>query len=122
MKTTSRRTLTVRHWSHAHCNHHAILKVEKERKLLSDMGLDYDFLKNAGCCGMAGAFGFAAEHYAISMKIGERILLPAVRNADPDTLIITSGYSCREQISQATHRQPLHVAEVLQMTLNEERA
>jgi Fe-S oxidoreductase len=71
---------------------------------------------------MAGAFGFAAEHYAISMKIGERILLPAVRNADPDTLIITSGYSCREQISQATHRQPLHVAEVLQMALNEERA
>lgn len=55
------------------------------------------------------------------MKIGERILLPAVRNADPDTLIITSGYSCREQIGQATHRQPLHVAEVLQMTLNEER-
>jgi FAD/FMN-containing dehydrogenase/Fe-S oxidoreductase len=107
---------------HAHCNHHAILNVEKERKLLSDMGLDYDFLKNAGCCGMAGAFGFAAEHYAISMKIGERILLPAVRHADPDTLIITSGYSCREQIAQATHRQPLHVAEVLQMALTEERA
>jgi Fe-S oxidoreductase len=71
-----------------------------------------------GCCGMAGAFGFErGEHYELSMKIGERALLPAVRAASDDTLLIADGFSCREQVSQSTGRRALHLAEVLELTL-----
>jgi hypothetical protein len=67
---------------------------------------------------MAGAFGFErGEHYELSMKIGERALLPAVRAAEADALLIADGFSCREQIGQTTGRRPLHLAEVLEMTL-----
>ena len=66
---------------------------------------------------MAGSFGFNAEHYDISQRIGERELLPAVRQAPRDWLIIADGFSCREQIAQNTNRRALHVAEVLQMAL-----
>jgi hypothetical protein len=64
---------------------------------------------------MAGPFGFSAEHYGVSQAIGERVLLPAVRRAAPDTLIVADGFSCREQIVQATGRQALHLADVLAM-------
>ena len=64
---------------------------------------------------MAGAFGFEAEHYDVSIACGERVLLPAVRQAGKDTLIIADGFSCREQVSQCTDRVPLHIAEVLKM-------
>ena len=57
------------------------------------------------------------QEYDVSMAIGERVLLPAVRNAPPDTLIVSDGFSCREQIAQATGRRPVHLAEVLQMAL-----
>jgi Fe-S oxidoreductase len=71
-----------------------------------------------GCCGMAGAFGFErGEHYELSMRIGERSLLPAVRSAPSDTLLIANGFSCREQIVQSTGRRALHLAEVLDMAL-----
>ena len=67
---------------------------------------------------MAGAFGFErGEHYELSMKIGERSLLPAVRSAPADQLLIADGFSCRQQIAQATGRWPLHLAEVLEMAL-----
>jgi hypothetical protein len=62
---------------------------------------------------MAGAFGFDAAKYEVSMTIGERVLLPAVRQADHEALIIANGFSCREQIVQATDRRPLHLAQVL---------
>src|SRR5436853_7442600 len=68
---------------------------------------------------MAGAFGFEKEHYDISMQVGERMLLPAVRHADKDTLIIADGFSCREQIAQTTDRQALHLAQVIQMAMHE---
>jgi Fe-S oxidoreductase len=75
-----------------------------------------------GCCGMAGAFGFErGEHYELSMKIGEKALLPAVRAASDETLLVANGFSCREQISQSTGRQPLHLAEVLEMALDPAR-
>jgi Fe-S oxidoreductase len=64
---------------------------------------------------MAGAFGFQREHYDVSMRVGERVILPAVREAGRETLIIANGFSCREQIAQATGRQPLHLAEVLKL-------
>jgi hypothetical protein len=67
---------------------------------------------------MAGAFGFErGEHYELSIKIGERALLPAVRSAREDGLVIASGFSCREQISQGTGRRALHLAEVLELAL-----
>jgi Fe-S oxidoreductase len=65
-----------------------------------------------GCCGVAGSFGFEAEHYDLSVQIGEQRLLPAVREA-PDALIVASGVSCREQIEHGTGRHALHPIEVL---------
>jgi hypothetical protein len=62
---------------------------------------------------MAGAFGFEESHYDVSIDIGERLLLPEVRKCAPGTLIVADGFSCREQIAQATGRRPLHLAEVL---------
>jgi Fe-S oxidoreductase len=66
---------------------------------------------------MAGPFGFEKEKFAVSQAIGERVLLPAVRSAAPETLIVSDGFSCREQIEQATGRKPLHVADLLQLAL-----
>jgi hypothetical protein len=68
---------------------------------------------------MAGSFGFEDDKYDISMAIGELELLPAVRKAPPDWLVIANGFSCREQIAQSTDRQALHLAEILQMALRE---
>ncbi|MGB7016645.1 MAG: hypothetical protein WBD69_11945, partial [Candidatus Cybelea sp.] len=72
-----------------------------------------------GCCGMAGPFGFDAAHYDVSMTIGERALLPKVRAADKETIIVADGFSCREQISQTTGREAIHPAQVLKMALDD---
>ncbi|MGH9405759.1 MAG: FAD-binding and (Fe-S)-binding domain-containing protein [Terriglobia bacterium] len=104
---------------HGHCHHKAVMKMDAEEAILKKIGLDYKLL-DSGCCGMAGGFGFEKEHYDISMKVGERALLPAVRQADPETLIIANGFSCREQISQTTDRKALHLAQVIQMGLHPE--
>jgi FAD/FMN-containing dehydrogenase/Fe-S oxidoreductase len=100
----------------AHCHHKAIMKFDPEEKLLRQIGLDLEH-PDSGCCGMAGAFGFEAKHYDISMRAGERVILPLVRQAPEDTLIIANGFSCREQITQATGRPTLHLAEVLRMAM-----
>jgi Fe-S oxidoreductase len=71
----------------------------------------------SGCCGMAGSFGYEAEHYETSMKMGEAALLPAVREAPADALIVAGGTSCRHQIADATERRALHVARVLEDAL-----
>lgn len=91
--------------------------MKTELDILRRLGLEIE-MPEAGCCGMAGSFGFEQEHYEIAMKCGERALLPAVRSAAEDTLIIANGFSCQEQIAQSTHRQPLHLAQVLQMALH----
>jgi Fe-S oxidoreductase len=88
-----------------------------EEAALARLGLDVTVL-DAGCCGMAGSFGFETDHYDVSIKCGERVLLPAVRAAAGDTLIIADGFSCREQIAQTTHRHVLHLAQVIQMALH----
>jgi Fe-S oxidoreductase len=72
---------------------------------------------DTGCCGMAGAFGFEASKFEVSKAIGERVLLPAVRAASADTLIVADGFSCREQIEQATGRHALHLAEVVRLAM-----
>jgi hypothetical protein len=89
-----------------------------EDEILRKLGLDFEIL-NSGCCGMAGSFGFEADHYDISKAIGERALLPAVREADVETLVIADGFSCREQIAGLTGRGALHLAQVLQMAMRE---
>src|SRR5258705_12453697 len=70
-------------------------------------------MDDSGCCGMAGSFGFEREQHAGSQVIGERRLLPHVRAAGSETLIVADGFSCREQIAQSTDRVALHLADVL---------
>ncbi len=79
---------------------------------------------DSGCCGMAGAFGYEKEHYEISLQIGEMRLFPAIRRAPPETLIVASGTSCRQQILHATGRKALHLAEALAgaLVLNESQS
>jgi Fe-S oxidoreductase len=99
-----------------HCHQKAIMRMTAEKSVLNKIGLDYRMLES-GCCGMAGAFGYEKEKYSLSIACGERSLLPEVRNAEPATLIIADGFSCKEQIGQATDRKPLHLAQVLQLAL-----
>ncbi len=101
---------------HGHCHHKAILQMDAEQSVLRKLGLEVNLL-DSGCCGMAGSFGFEREKYEVSMRCGERVLLPAVRAANADDLIIADGFSCREQIVQTTQREPLHLAQVLRMAL-----
>jgi Fe-S oxidoreductase len=101
---------------HGHCHHKSIMKMTAEESLLRGIGVDFQ-APAPGCCGMAGSFGFEHDKYDISVAIGELELLPAVRKAPADWLIIADGFSCREQIAQETGRHALHLAEVLQMAL-----
>jgi hypothetical protein len=104
---------------HDHCHHKSVLGVEAEHALFGRMELDCDVL-DSGCCGMAGSFGFEeGDRYQVSVACGERVLLPAVREAAREALIVTDGFSCREQIAQLTDRRALHTSQVLQMALRE---
>jgi hypothetical protein len=94
------------------------MKMTAEEAVLQRMGIDFT-APAPGCCGMAGAFGFEKDKYDVSKAIGELELLPAVRRAPTDWLIVADGFSCREQIAQETDRHALHLAEVLQMALHE---
>ena len=102
---------------HGHCHqkaYGAMSAVEKTLKLVP--GLKVRTVESS-CCGMAGSFGYEAEHYELSMKMGEASLLPAVREAAADTLIVADGTSCRHQIEHGAQREALHVARVLEMAL-----
>jgi FAD/FMN-containing dehydrogenase/Fe-S oxidoreductase len=101
---------------HGHCHHKALMKMTDEESVLRKMGIDWS-APAPGCCGMAGSFGFDEEKYEVSMAIGELELLPAVRQAPADSLIIADGFSCREQIAQCTDRHSLHLAEVIATAL-----
>jgi FAD/FMN-containing dehydrogenase/Fe-S oxidoreductase len=102
---------------HGHCHHKSIMKISDEESVLRKMGIDLR-APAPGCCGMAGAFGFEQDKYETSIAVGELELLPAVRQAPPDCLIVADGFSCREQIAQCTDRHAFHLAEVIQMALN----
>jgi Fe-S oxidoreductase len=93
------------------------MKMTDEESLLRKAGAELQPL-DAGCCGMAGPFGFERDKFPVSQAVGERILLPAVRRAAPDTLIVSDGFSCREQISQGTGREAIHLAEALKLALD----
>lgn len=101
---------------HGHCHHKAIMRLKEEESLFKRMGLQYE-MPNSGCCGMAGSFGFESDKYDVSVAAGERVLLPAVRRATPETIIIADGFSCKEQIGQLSDRRALHTAEVLALAM-----
>ena len=101
---------------HGHCHHKSLMKMADEESVLQRMGIEYE-MPAPGCCGMAGAFGFEKEKYDVSIAIGELELLPAVRQAPADYLIIADGFSCREQISQCTGHHAIHLAEAIQMSM-----
>jgi len=103
---------------HGHCHHKSGLHFDTEVDLLKRAGVACQ-VPDSGCCGMAGSFGYEADHYATALACGERVLLPAVRGATPDTLIVTDGFSCREMIRQETDRRAVHFAQVLQMAMHE---
>ena len=104
---------------HGHCHQKAIMKMADEESLLRRMGVQLH-VPDAGCCGMAGPFGFEKTKYAVSQAIGERVLMPAVRCAGPDTLVVADGFSCQEQILQATGRRAIHLAEAIRLAIDQE--
>jgi Fe-S oxidoreductase len=106
---------------HGHCHHKALMKMNDEETLLRRMGVELD-CPDAGCCGMAGPFGFERDKFAIAQAIGERVLLPAVRSATPETIVVADGFSCREQIRQSTGRTAKHLADVLHAALQSQRS
>ncbi len=95
-----------------HCHHAALMKMTDEVALLETTGAEVRLL-DSGCCGMAGPFGFEREKFAVSQALAERRLLPAVRAAGADTVLVADGFSCREQIAQNSAKQGVHLAEVL---------
>ncbi|MCW3089844.1 MAG: hypothetical protein JWP81_913 [Ferruginibacter sp.] len=107
--TTEKRLVKL----HGHCQQKAISSVVSSVKMMS-FPVNYTVETiPSGCCGMAGSFGFEKEHYDISMKIGELVLLPAVRSQSEDTIIAAPGTSCRHQIKDGTGKRALHTIEVL---------
>ncbi len=98
---------------HGHCHHKAVFGGPKsEIALLRQAGAEVNMIE-AGCCGMAGPFGFEADKFEVSQTIANQQLLPAVENAAPGTILVADGFSCREQIAQLGHRRAIHFAEVL---------
>ena len=102
---------------HGHCHQKAfdtMSAMQQTLALIPDLEVE---VIDSGCCGMAGVFGYEASHYDVSMKMAELSLLPAVRAADNDTLLVANGTSCRHQINDGAHRESRHIARVLQEAL-----
>ncbi len=107
---------------HGHCHQKALVGTASTRKVLSlPEGYEVEEV-DSGCCGMAGSFGYEKEHYAISLKMAERRLLPAVNQTDDDVLIVAPGFSCRHQIKDGANRIALHPAQVLRNALKQQEA
>jgi Fe-S oxidoreductase len=102
-----------------HCHQRATSDTDCDRRVLDRLGLDYEVL-DTGCCGLAGSFGYErGERYEVSIKAGERLLLPRVRAASATTLVLTDGFSCRSQIDHGSRRGALHLAQAVQMALRD---
>ena len=102
---------------HGHCHQKAFdVMGPVETVLRSVPGLELKVIESS-CCGMSGAFGYSTENHEVSMKMAELSLLPAVRKAGPDDLIVADGTSCRHQIHDGADRQAIHVARVLDQAL-----
>jgi Fe-S oxidoreductase len=94
-----------------HCHQHAVLSPGAEKHVLDQLGVEYQIMKS-GCCGMAGSFGFERDKYDVSIAAAERAMLPLIRNAGADAVILANGFSCREQIEQCTGRKTMHIADL----------
>ena len=102
---------------HGHCHQKAFGAMGAVEKTLRQVpGLEVGVIESS-CCGMAGAFGYEARHHEVSMRMAERDLLPAVRAAGPDTVLVADGTSCRHQIRDGAGREAVHVARVLEAAL-----
>ena len=111
--TTEQRRIVL----HGHCHQKALSSLAPTAAIL---GLPANYTVDvipSGCCGMAGSFGYEAEHFDLSMQIGELVLFPAVRSAPQETLIAAGGTSCRHQIKDGTGRHALHPVEILRHAL-----
>jgi Fe-S oxidoreductase/FAD/FMN-containing dehydrogenase len=97
---------------HGHCHQKALGGMQADLALLAAAGVRAR-APDTGCCGMAGSFGMKREHYEASRRIAELALLPALRAAEPDSVVVANGFSCREQIESLTGRETLHLAELL---------
>jgi len=95
-----------------HCHQHAVMGFDADRRLMDSAGIAAS-VPDSGCCGLAGNFGFEAGHEEVSRAVGERVILPAVRDADPATPVLADGFSCRTQIGQETPRRARHLVELL---------
>jgi Fe-S oxidoreductase len=95
-----------------HCHQKSLMTMKDEMKLMNSTGAEVTLL-DSGCCGMAGPFGFEADHFDVSQTLAERVLLPAVRGATAADILVSNGFSCREQIAQNSERRAVHVSEVL---------
>jgi len=104
---------------HTHCHQRSLVGVEPTLRLLRRIPGAEVIDLDAGCCGMAGSFGYEKEHYEISRQIGEQRLFPAIRQADADTIIVAPGFSCRMQIEHFTGRKAVHPAQLLRELLVE---
>ncbi|HET9127818.1 MAG TPA: FAD-binding and (Fe-S)-binding domain-containing protein [Propionibacteriaceae bacterium] len=103
-----------------HCHQNAVLGTDSEKALFKRMGVDAEVLE-AGCCGLAGSFGFTSgEKYDVSVRVAERKMMPRVRAADPGTQILADGFSCKEQITHLSDRRPRHIAELLRDAIRAE--
>ena len=102
---------------HGHCHQRALVGTAPSKRTLSLPPAYRVSEVDSGCCGMAGSFGYEAEHYDISLAMAERRLLPAVRKQSQDTIIAAAGVSCRQQIKHGAGRQALHPAEILREAL-----
>jgi Fe-S oxidoreductase len=94
-----------------HCHHHAVIGWETDAALLASTGAQVT--RVGGCCGLAGNFGVEQGHYEVSVAIAEHDLLPAVRNAGPDAVVLADGFSCRTQLDDLAGRQAVHLAQLL---------
>ena len=97
---------------HGHCHQKTQMTMKDEMALLRATGAEVELL-DSGCCGMAGPFGFEKDKFKVSQILAERVLLPAVRAAGKGDILVSNGFSCREQIAQNSPRRAMHLAEVL---------
>ena len=104
-----------------HCHQKATGGIDADEELLAAAGVDVDVVRG-GCCGLAGSWGFEADHYDVSVACGEHALLPAVRAALPETTVVANGFSCRTQVEQLTQRRALHLTQALVPTAARPRA
>ena len=102
---------------HGHCHQKAEVGTAATVALLSRIPGVEVVEVDAGCCGMAGSFGFEAEHYDVSIEVGEDRLFPAVRAEPEDTVVAATGVSCRQQIQHGTERAALHPVELVRSAL-----